>query len=255
MAKKPNRRLVVIRIVIWTAIALIVIGVVLLLMAFVLAGKTGLEDKTLWDLMNLALTPAVLAGFAGFAVWWLDKKRTETEQALAKTQAETEQALAQERAETERNLALDRTREDRLQAYLDRMQDLLEKGLKSSLPESDSQHDLPSTQTLTVLRDVARTRTLTVLRGLDSERNVFLLQFLRDSALITGDSPVIPLDNANLSRANLFGADLSGADLRGADLSGANLSRANLSKVNLFEVDLSKATLIGATMPDGTKHA
>ncbi len=222
MNDQPKHRWTAIRIVVSIVIAL---GLMLFVLAHVLARQTGFEGKTLWDWMNLALTPAVLAGLAGFAIWWLDKKRTETEQALAKAQAETERALA-----------LDRTQEDRLQVYIDRMQDLLEKGVKSQSPESD------------ILRDVARTRTLTVLRSLDGERAGRLMFFLSESELVTGASPAISLRGANLIGAKLSHADLRGADLSGADLSEASLDGADLRGAKLNDADLTKTEFAGANL-------
>jgi hypothetical protein len=240
MTKQPNRRPGVIGVVIAAVIAL---GVVLLVMAFVLAGQTGFEGKTLWDWMGLLTVPLVL----GVGVFLLNRseqrrqaeiaaRRAKAESKMAQDRAEVERELAHDRAETERNQALDRTREDRLQTYLDRMQALLEKGLKSPPPDSD------------LLRDVARTRTLTVLRGLDGEYNGFLLSFLRDSDLLIGASPVISLRMANLSKADLSWADLSRTDLSRANLSWANLSRANLSWANLSRASLSPANLSGANL-------
>jgi hypothetical protein len=62
------------------------------------------REKTLWDWLQLIGVPLTIAGI----VWWLNRSE-------------------QNRQNTS---ALDRIHEDRLQAYFDKMTDLLEKGLK-----------------------------------------------------------------------------------------------------------------------------
>lgn len=124
---------------------------------------------------------------------------------------------------------------------------------------------------------VGRARTLTVLPRLDSSRKASVLQFLYEAGLISGETIVVKLHNAGLSRvdlhwanlrgaylsqanlrgaylsdaylfeANLNWAILSGADLNLANLSGADLLRADLSRANLRRADLSGANLNGAT--------
>lgn len=225
--------------VLFLCVAVLAVGIILLGYGADWTGFQAYTDpqhgyhpaKTLWDWMGLLIVPVML----GFGVFFLNN-RAQNRQAAQ---------LAMQQYEADRELALDRTREDKLQAYLDRMQDLLEKGLKSPLPES------------AILRDVARTRTVTLLRGLDGERKGDVLRFLRDSRLITEASPVISLREADLSRADLFGANLGGANLSGANLFGANLRRADLSGAdlsgaNLSEADLSRVNLSNAIYDDDT---
>jgi uncharacterized protein YjbI with pentapeptide repeats len=258
MAEKPSHRRTVTRkvILIAIAIALFAIGVVLLVLAFVLNNQTGFEGKTLWDWMGLLIVPLIL-GVGVFLLDSLDKRRqaeidtrrAETDRKLAEQRAETDRKLAEQRAETDRQLALNRIQEDRLQAYLDRMTDLLlEKGLRASPEDSEIRH-------------VARTRTLTVLRSLDNERQRLLLSFLHDSELLSGTDSIlrgaymsrIDLSRTYLRKANLSGARLRKANLSGADLSEANLSqavlrKANLSWAHLSEVNLSEANLTLASL-------
>lgn len=231
-------------------------GVLLfILVQTVRAKNTGFEAKTLWDWMQLLIIPLLLAGGAFF--------------------------LNRSERNTEREIATDRQREDALQAYLDRMADLL---LKDKLGSTKKRE----------VRDVARTRTLTVLRSLDKKRKGFVLRFLYEAGLIS-HKPIINLDRADLRGAYLAGADLKGANLTGAflseaflegvDLSEAKLNKvslnkaflggANLSEADLTEAYLAEANLVGAdltgakilewqlksvnsleyaTMPDGTKH-
>lgn len=221
-------------------------GVLLfILVQTVRAKNTGFEAKTLWDWMQLLIIPLLLAGGAFF--------------------------LNRSERNTEREISTDRQREDALQAYLDRMADLL---LKDKLGSTKKRE----------VRDVARTRTLTVLRSLDKKRKGFVLRFLYEAGLIS-HKPIINLDRADLKGANLTGAFLSEAFLEGVDLSEAKLNKvslnkaflggANLSEADLTEAYLAEANLVGAdltgakilewqlksvnsleyaTMPDGTKH-
>jgi uncharacterized protein YjbI with pentapeptide repeats len=105
--------------------------------------------------------------------------------------------------------------------------------------------------------------------------------------LISKSSPVVNLEDADLSRARLYktslrdvdlsNADLSSADLQNADLSGAVLRGANLGHqpwdtdllsgadlsgailagatgITNEELEQQAASLKGATMPNGQKH-
>jgi len=147
---------------------------------------------------------------------------------------------------TEREIALDKQREELLQAYLDRMAELLlDKGLRTSPPDAE-------------VRNVARVRTISILTQLDVRRVEYVFAFLHEAGLLEAPEPIVSFKHARLTpvnwsqvrlrQINLSGADLSGADLSGADLSGADLSGADLSSVNLLYADLHGVTLIGANL-------
>jgi uncharacterized protein YjbI with pentapeptide repeats len=142
---------------------------------------------------------------------------------------------------TEQKIALDKQRDDLLQAYLDRMSELLlEKGLRTSNADAE-------------VRNVARTRTISVLRQLDVRRVADVFTFLREAGLMNTPDPIISLKDADLSNVNWSGiwlrkANLSGAWLSRADLSGAWLSRADLSEARLDGADLSGANLYEAKL-------
>jgi hypothetical protein len=208
---------------------------------------TGFASKTFWDWLDLFIIPAVLG--AGAFLFNRAERRSE-------------QQIATQRTQTDRAIADERSQESALQAYLDRMTELLlREGLRSSYEYSE-------------LRTVARARTLTVLRGLDGTRRGALLRFLSESLLVEATAlqraPIISLSGADLSGAFLWGVYLSGADLRGAILVAADLTRADLTRADLTGADLrgadlrgatgttneqlaQAASLIGATLPDGTK--
>jgi uncharacterized protein YjbI with pentapeptide repeats len=146
----------------------------------------------------------------------------------------------------------DNQHETALQAYLDKMSELLlEKHLKSH-PEDE-------------VREIAGVRTLTILARLDAHRKRSVLHFLHESGLIDKSKRIVNLSGANLSSADLHGIDLRSADLQETDLHGADLSSADLHGANLRGADLSGTILTqeqwekaeslqGATMPDGSTH-
>src|SRR5260221_2553850 len=116
--------------------------------------------KTLWDWLQLLIIPAVLA-VGGFII--------------NLTISRGEQEATKQRAKIEREIAEDNQYEAALQAYIDKMSELLlEKKLRDSKPEDE-------------VRKIARVRTLTVLPRLDNRRKKSILQFLYESGLIEMD--------------------------------------------------------------------
>ncbi len=217
--------------------------------------------KSIWDWLQLlgVLAIPVVVGFG--AVWF--------------TTRQSKVADAENK---------DNQRENALQAYIDKMSELL---LKEHLDERTTDGKLkPEYEHV---RNVARVRTITLLTQLDVRRIGYVFAFLREAELmsVTKDDNVISLKNADLHAvdwsqadlrgANLRGANLSGANLSGAiffsiiyvprafgstivipnhaDLSGANLSGANLSGAKVTDEQLARAaSLEGATMPNGSIH-
>jgi uncharacterized protein YjbI with pentapeptide repeats len=173
----------------------------------------------MWDWLDLLIVPVVLA-IGGYLFNSSQNRATE---------------VAAER----------RAQDDALQAYLDKMSDLL-------ITEKDrpSLYDEDPTDSL---RSVARARTLTALPRLDGGRQARVVKFLHESSLITKDRTIVDLEGADLrgadlSEARLRDANLSFVDLSGADLSRAVLSRANLNGADLSGTDLSRAVLNGADL-------
>lgn len=176
--------------------------------------------KTLWDILDLLIVPVMLAAGA----YWLDQSSKARERESLEHQAQ----------------------ETTIQSYLDKITDLLIKpgGLNSQSPEAG--------------RAAARSRTLTALRTLDGGRRALILRFLYESDLITGDDPIISLEEANirhavlnradLHNANLFRAKLEGAQLRESNLTNANLAGADLTAADLTAVILHGANLTGANL-------
>lgn len=182
---------------------------------------TPVPGKSLWDWMTL-----ILADIVTILAAYLTS------------------AYSNRQKEAELQIASDKQRDDALQAYIDKMSELLlEKQLRESQPEAE-------------VRKIARVRTLTILRGLDAFRKVNMLQFLYESDLITKGKPIINLNGAHLRGADLYrvllnetdlsGVDLRKADLRGADLKGTTLYKADLSGADLSEADLNGVDLRGS---------
>jgi uncharacterized protein YjbI with pentapeptide repeats len=183
----------------------------------------GIRHKTAWDLAELAIIPLVVAIVAFL---------------FNRSERAAERRIADERLAAERSIADDRLREAALQAYLDRMTELLlDRGLRD--PEHAGREEA---------RTVARTRTLTAMRGLDGSRNRAVIQFLREAKLMESPDPIVSLASADLSRSALGGVNLSGANLRGADLGMSDLRRADLSRADLSRASLYQASLLWASL-------
>ncbi len=197
----------------------IVVGILaFILIETVRAKNTGFETKSLWDWMELLVIPLVLAMGAFY---------------LNRSERTFERQIAENRTKLEREVATDRQQEAALQAYLDRMADML---LSNSFILGEEGP-----------RNVARIRTLTVLRGLDARRKGLVIQFLSEAELIKGSQPVISLEGADLRGADLRAENLEEANLNGALLEDANLGYANLGGANLGAV-LNRANLLGANL-------
>jgi len=250
---------------VWAARLTIVLLVLLSLLALIVFGfhyplGNRLTDVTIWDWVKSLILPAVVAIFGTIGGAWFTRQR------------------AQETA---------------LQAYLDKMSELL---IDEELHKKADRYD--------ATRVTARARTLAILRQLDGERKRIVLLFLREARLINNKARCrkgqivaharlvglrnADLRNAELREANLISASggeavsLEGANLEGADLVDANLERADLREVILKGADLRRVNLngadlrgadlrgavgitndeldrqayclAGATMPDGSKH-
>ncbi len=207
--------------------------------------RTGFEDKTLWDwlqLLGILAIPLVVAG-ATIAFGFIQFN-------LANQQHATDQKIANQQREADKQSALDQQEAMILQTYLDNIQDLL------------LNHNLLGSKPNNGVAILARARTLTALRGLDQQRKGRLIQFLYEAKLIgfrdntgTTFNRTINLYGANLTAAELSGANLSSADLSLADLSGADLRSATLYQASLYLTDLSLADLSGADLENANLTA
>jgi len=162
------------------------------------------HGKTLWDWMQLLIVPSVLA----IGAYYLNSSERKNE----------------------REIATDRQQEAALQAYLDRMTELL---LEKKLLTTKSKE----------VHNVARIRTRTILRGLDPLRKGLVLDFLYEAGLISGKERIVDLSFTDLSGAILDGATLVGVNLQSANLSGAGLVQVNLQGANLQQTYLEGANM------------
>jgi large-conductance mechanosensitive channel len=138
--------------------------------------------KTLWDVLNLAIIPLALVLIA----YIFNKRQKESELEIAQKQREQDLEIAQKERELDREIAQDRQREAALQAYLDRMMELLRNELGDSEPDEK-------------VKAVAQTLTVVTMRRLDGRRNETLLRFLIDA----GIEPIISFKDADLTRVDL----------------------------------------------------
>jgi uncharacterized membrane protein YqjE len=114
----------------------------------------GFADKTYWDWMDLLVIPIVLA----IGAWWLNKSERETEREIAEKGREEDRRIADANHAEDRRTADESRHQVTLEAYFDRMTELL---LKEGLRKSQEDDEV---------RSIARTRTLAVLRSLDRKR-------------------------------------------------------------------------------------
>ena len=201
-------------------ILLIILATVLILTGLYFV-SAAMWDKTLWDWLELLVVPIVLALVA---VWFSAQERKDDRQA------------AEQRAQIDREIATDRLQDAALQAYYDRMTELL---LKEELRNAPSGAEVIS---------IAISRTRATLRSLDNVRKGLLVEFLHEARLIEKQNTIIQLNGADLMGADLMGADLTGANLAGANLTGANLAATELARSKLSNADLSGADLSQANL-------
>ena len=93
--------------------------------------RTGFEDKTLWDwlqLMGILAIPLVVAGATllfGIQQSNLANQQHENDQKIANQQHENDQKIANQQHEADKQSALDQQQAAILQTYIDNIQDLL----------------------------------------------------------------------------------------------------------------------------------
>lgn len=193
------------------------------------------STKTLWDWLQLLIIPLALAA-VGFA--------------LNAAQSAREQRGANDRANRERELAADRARELALDAYLNRMSELM---LSRNLLRSSDGSDVQT---------VARTLTLTTLRRLDGPRKGSVVSFLDEAGLIErGESgsnrggPRVPLVSADLRGIVLRDGVLENVSLLGTRLEGADFSRELIINADFSVADLRRAVFRGAILSGAASEA
>src|SRR2546421_10283892 len=99
-----------------TGLIAALVVVIVLIFVEVRLSVTGFAGKTLWEWLQLAIIPAVLA----IGVWRLNRLQQQRDQKLADQRAKSEQEATEKRAQTEREISLDNQHEAALQAYIDK---------------------------------------------------------------------------------------------------------------------------------------
>lgn len=171
--------------------------------------------KTLWDWMNLLIVPAALA----LGIFFLNYFQRKSEQ----------------------EIALDRQHQTTLEAYFDRMENLL---LKENLRKSGDDE----------VRGMARTRTLDVLRRIDGESKGHVLQFLHNARLIRRPDSLIDPNTKTFASSEPI-VSLEEADLKGVNLSWAIMTdvffyRVYLQNANMHHAHLNGAYMVSAILQD-----
>jgi uncharacterized protein YjbI with pentapeptide repeats len=194
------------------------------------------------------------------------------------------ETLSRQQGTAQQQVAQAQQQETILQAYMDKISDLLV-------------HDkLLQAKAADPAKIAADAYTHDALPRLDADHKAELMRFLYQTKLLSNDSNIIDLKDVDIHGAHMSGIDirdtylvgtnLSGADLRNATLSDATLTFTNLAGANLSHADLHACdmhntnlagadltganlrdviglqdsqlaqvkSLAGATMPDGTVH-
>jgi uncharacterized protein YjbI with pentapeptide repeats len=151
-----------------------------------LSKGTSLRDRTAWEWLQLLIVPIILS-LITLAFTWQQNRH---QQVLETQRAQSDQRVQEQRAE-----------DGALQAYLDKMGELmLQRNLLKS-EEGDTAFTL------------AQARTTTVIQRFDAKHNKSVARFLTDAGL-TGAGDAGP--------SLLAGTDLQGAELADTPLQGAN---------------------------------
>ena len=170
---------------------------------------TGVPKRTFWNWLDLLIVPIVLA--VGGYLFTRSENRTS------------------------RVIEMARRQEDIVQAYVDKMLELVSD--KQLLQQAHWSNDVMST---------ARVRTSSALRRLDKAYMRGVLEFLHSAQLINRNERLVDvgLDGTDIGfQARIVG--LSGVDVRGADLRYITLTEAALAGAILEKVNLSDAWLDG----------
>lgn len=192
--------------------------------------------KPAWERLLLPVFSIVLIA----SILWLGVQQNQNSVALSKQQRDI--ALS---------IATDQQRETTLLNYRDKIAELM------------VQDKLLQAHPTDAAKLVADAYTEEALRKLDPDRKAELMRFLYRTKLISNDTHIINMTEADVHGAHmanidirdtyLVGINLSGADLHGAILSDAiltfaNLANANLTNTNFQACDMHNVNLTGANL-------
>jgi uncharacterized protein YjbI with pentapeptide repeats len=211
--------------------------------------ESVVQEKTLWDWLQLFIIPLVLTG----AVFFLNKQQEDTSLTASKTQHDSDQLNAASQRASDLRIAQQQAYDKVMDDYLDKMSAML---LDPTMPLTNKK----STAVQPNAKLIARERTLIALDRLDGRRRGIILRFLYDAHLIDDPKFVIhlygsrltgaDLGNSNLAKAHLMEVNLGGAHLQGSFLQGSNLEGSLLVGAHLVRAHLNGADLRQANMTD-----
>lgn len=221
--------------------------------SFTAPDGTFIRAKTLWDWVDLLLTPLVIILSAWLlfrAVRWLlmdiGARQSAVAQELARRERHKDREIAAESRRLKQETAEAQRLDLLLREYIEKIEDLLmHEGLREAKEDPEAH-----------VRAIAQARTVATLRLLDAGHRSVLLHFLRssdlsDSLLVGAAMQDINLAGSDLAQLNLTRCDLSRCDLSEASLNEVKLSEARLQDANLNRARLTLVNLKGADL----KHA
>jgi hypothetical protein len=202
-------------------------------------------NKGLWDWLDLLIVPAVIA----VGVLLLDQRQRARDQAAEEDRQRRQEQEMEEQRDRELQVEDQRAQDAALQAYLDKMDEMVDR-LRVISKETPDLPEYPGAyDRLFDIQTLIRARTLTVLERLDGSRKRAIMRFLVELAFLSRHRvPTITLFDANLERVDLSDMNLGDSRLQGVRLNHANLSGANLEGTDLSGAILSHADLSGARL-------
>jgi uncharacterized protein YjbI with pentapeptide repeats len=173
--------------------------------------------KTVWDWLQLLIVPGVVVIGGAVLNRLLERRRAQIED--------------------------DRQQEAAIEAYMDRMSDLL------------LTHNLWGSKSESEGREVARGRTMNTLRRVNAERQGHVIQFLADGGLLNASSlasnqpkePVIDLRYINLRGIQLRNVIMTNVQLDAIAMNEARLNPCFMISCKLHNVQMERANLSGGS--------
>jgi uncharacterized protein YjbI with pentapeptide repeats len=214
--------------------------------------------KTIWDFVELLFIPLAL----GLGAYFLNR-----------SEKNREISVEEKRAALEREIMIGNQRHTALQAYFEKMTDLLIKenirDLQKDVKVNNSKKTETGRRQLEAL-SAARAWTKTTLSYLNYNQKSIVIEFLLANDLIYTEKTLIDLSDedlegvtfhrrnlskvrlceAILTNAKFDGCWLNDADLTHTNLNGATFNKCKMYKTNLYETDASGARFLSTEMDE-----
>lgn len=210
----------------WIVVILVAVIAALVLYGYIAkSGRIGVHQKSLWDWLSLLIVPVSLAVAT-----------------LVFTAQQNERLL---------EIEDQRAQDDTLQAYLDKMSELILSDKDGGIYNPEKQPGEYGHPEAVRLQMLARSRTKAALTTVDGDKKRVIIVFLYENELINRSDSLVsmtgaPLYNADLHDTNFVEINLEGANLGSADFSGAIIPKAIFSGTDLRDADFKGAFLPGA---------